>query len=44
MEIYNKLLPSSPKERASLEWEAVKIIQMQKQVHKEAMEITDILT
>lgn len=48
MDIYNRLLKVSEKndektdERNKIEWEAVKIIQLQRTLHKEAMEMTDV--
>ncbi|GLV43059.1 transcriptional Adaptor 3 [Carabus blaptoides fortunei] len=43
MEMYNRLLSASPKERNNIEWDAVRIVQMQKELHKETTEITDFM-
>lgn len=42
MDIYNRLLTAEPKADFDLEWEAVKIIQLQRKLHKDAMEMTDV--
>lgn len=41
MDVYNRLL-SETKDKVDIEWEAVKIIQLQRKLHKEAMEMTDV--
>lgn len=43
MDIYTKLLNATPKEKNILLWEAVKVIELQKLLHTEAAEISDIL-
>lgn len=42
MDIYNRLLTAESKDKVDLEWEAVKVIQLQRKLHKEAMEMTDV--
>lgn len=42
MEVYNQLMSANSKEKTDLEWEAVKIIQLQRKLHKEAIEMTDV--
>lgn len=42
MDIYNQLLTANPKDKVDLEWDAVKIIQLQRKLHKETMEMTDV--
>lgn len=48
MDILNRLLKVAEKgddrsdERNKIEWDAVKIIQLQRALHKEAMEINDV--
>lgn len=43
MDIYTKLLNATPKEKNILLWEAVKVIELQKLLHTEAAEISDIM-
>lgn len=43
MDVCNRLLNSENKDnKVDIEWEAVKIIQLQRKLHKEAMELTDV--
>lgn len=42
MDVYSRLLTSETKDKVDIEWEAVKIIQLQRKLHKEAMDMTDV--
>lgn len=42
MDVYSRLLTGEQKGKVDVEWEAVKIIQLQRKLHKEAMEMTDV--
>lgn len=48
MDILNRLIKDAEKnddrtdERNKLEWDAVKIVQLQRTLHKQAMEINDV--